>query len=173
MRGLLFSAFTVAVPPQVKPGFLNPAPQPNVSVSVDYAAVPAREAYEDLIREAAETYDLDPALIRSVIETESAFDASAVSHAGAAGLMQLMPAVAADLGVENLLDPRESIMGGAQLLRELGDRYRGNVPLMLAAYNAGVAAVQRFGGIPPFPETQAYVKKVTRLIKKSRVTSGD
>ena len=87
--------------------------------------------------------------------------------------MQLMPAVAADLGVENLLDPRESIMGGAQLLRELGDRYRGNVPLMLAAYNAGVGAVQRFGGIPPFPETQAYVKKVTRLIKKSRVTGGD
>jgi soluble lytic murein transglycosylase-like protein len=131
------------------------------------------EAYEDIIQEAAAQYDLSPALIRSVIQTESAFDASAVSRAGAVGLMQLMPAVAANLGVQNLLDPRENIMGGAQLLRELHDRYRGNLPLMLASYNAGAAAVARFGRrIPPFPETQAYVKRVTGLLKKSRA-SGD
>jgi soluble lytic murein transglycosylase-like protein len=158
----------------MKPSLLTTAPTASVSVAVEkYEAVPARQAYEGMIREAAATYDLDPALIRSVIETESAFDATAVSRAGAVGLMQLMPAVADNLGVQNLMDPRESIMGGAQLLRELIDRYHGNLPLVLASYNAGVTAVARFGGIPPFPETQAYVKKVTRLIKKSREASGD
>ena len=156
-------------------GFGLIAPQPAVSVTVDgFEAVPAREAYEDIIQEAADRYDLNPALIRSVIETESAFDATAVSPVCATGLMQLMPAVAEDLGVENLFDPRENIMGGTQLLRELYDRYRRNVPLMLTGYNAGSTAVQRFGRrIPPFPETQAYVKRVTRLLKKSRDAVGD
>ena len=176
MRNLLLSALAVALPPQMKPGvFSLTAPQPHVSVTVDnFELVPAREAYEDIIQEAAQIYDLDAALIRSVIETESAYDASAVSRAGAVGLMQLMPAVAASLGVENLFDPRENIMGGAQLLRELHDRYRGNLPLMLASYNAGATAVARFGKrIPPFPETQAYVKRVTKLLKKSREAAGD
>jgi soluble lytic murein transglycosylase-like protein len=173
VRNLLFSALAVALPPQIKPAFNLPL-KPGVSVSVgNFEAIPPREAYEGMIREAAETYDLDPVLIRSVIETESAFDPSAVSRAGAVGLMQLMPAVAANLGVQNLLDPRENIMGGAQLLRELIDRYDGNMPLVLASYNAGVTAVARFGRIPPFPETQAYVKKVTRLIQKSRETGAD
>ena len=151
------------------------APQPGVSVTVDsFEAVPAREAYEDIIQEAADKYDLNPALIRSVIETESAYDASAVSHAGALGLMQVMPAVAASLGVENLLDPRENIMAGSRLLRELYDRYHGNLPLILASYNAGATAVARFGRrIPPFPETQAYVKRVTKLYNQSRLGAGD
>ena len=173
LRNILFSALALAVPPQMRHAGMNLMPsQPAVSVTVDnFAAFPAREAYEDIIQEAADKYDLNPALIRSVIETESAFNAVAVSQAGATGLMQLMPAVAESLGVENLLDPRENIMGGAQLLRELHDRYHGNVPLMLASYNAGVTAVARFGRrIPPFPETQAYVKRVTRLMKKSRET---
>jgi len=173
LRNILFSALAIAVPPQMRhAGMHLMAPQPAVSVTVDsFAAVPPREAYEDIIQEAADKYDLNPALIRSVIEIESAFNASAVSPAGATGLMQLMPAVGESLGVGNLLDPRENIMGGAQLLRELHDRYRGNVPLMLASYNAGVTAVARFGRrIPPFPETQAYVKRVTRLLKKSRET---
>ena len=151
------------------------AQQPAVSVTVDsFEAVPASEAYEDIIQEAAVTYDLNPALIRSVIETESAYDASAVSHAGALGLMQVMPAVAASLGVENLLDPRENIMAGSRLLRELYDRYHGNLPLILASYNAGATAVARFGRrIPPFPETQAYVKRVTKLYNQSRLGAGD
>ena len=173
VRSLLFSALALAIPPQMKPAF-NTSLKPGVSVTVgDFEAIPAREAYEDHIRDAAETYDLDPVLIRSVIETESAFNPSAVSHAGAVGLMQLMPAVAANLGVQNLMDPRENIMGGAQLLRELIDRYHGNIPLVLASYNAGATAVARFGRIPPFPETQAYVKKVTRLIQQAREASGD
>ena len=173
LRNILFSALAIVMPPQMRHAGVNlMAPEPAVSVTVDnFSAVPPREAYEDIIQEAADKYDLNPALIRSVIETESAFNASAVSPAGATGLMQLMPAVAENLGVENLLDPRENIMGGAQLLRELHDRYHGNVPLMLASYNAGVTAVARFGRrIPPFPETQAYVKRVTKLLKKSRET---
>jgi soluble lytic murein transglycosylase-like protein len=176
MRNLLFSALAVALPPQMKPGAFNfTAPQPRVSVTVDgFEAIPAREAYEDIIQEAAEKYDLHPALIRSVIETESAFNASAVSRVGATGLMQLMPAVAESMGVVNLLDPRENIMAGAQLLRELHDRYHGNLPLILASYNAGATAVARFGRrIPPFPETQAYVKRVTRLYNKSKQATGD
>jgi soluble lytic murein transglycosylase-like protein len=172
MRNLLFSALVLAIPP--KAGALLTLRQPGVSVSVDhFTAVPASEAYDHIIREAAQRYDLDPALIRSVIETESSFDTSAVSSAGATGLMQLMPEVAASLGVGDLLDPRENIMGGAQLLRELLDRYHGSLPLALASYNAGAAAVARFGRIPPFPETQAYVKRVTELLKKSREAAGD
>src|SRR6185436_15294682 len=124
----LFSALALTLPPQTKhSGFNLLTLEPGVTVTVDnFEAVPAHEAYEALIQEAADTYDLDPALIRSVIETESAYNASAVSRAGATGLMQLMPVVAANLGVENLLDPRENIMAGAQLPRELHDRYHGN-----------------------------------------------
>jgi soluble lytic murein transglycosylase-like protein len=173
---LLFGALAITIPPPLRPSTPNVmAPQPGVSVTVDnFEVVPAREAYEDLIQEAAEKYDLHPALIRSVIETESAYDASAVSRSGALGLMQLMPAVAESLGVENLLDPRENIMAGSQLLRELYDRYHGNLPLILASYNAGATAVARFGRrIPPFPETQAYVKRVTKLYNKSRQAAGD
>jgi soluble lytic murein transglycosylase-like protein len=169
VRSLAFSAMTLAVPPNLSPVTLFP-PQPGVSVSVDnYFAVPAPQAYDAIIHEAASTYDLDPALIRSVIETESAFNAAAVSPAGASGLMQLMPAVAAELGVGNIFDPRENVLAGAQLLRALVDRYDGNIPLVLASYNAGPAAVARYRGrIPPFRETQEYVKKVTRLWKESR-----
>ena len=174
VRNLLFSAIAIALPPQVRPGMFDMIPQPGVSVTVEgFQAVPAREAYEDYIQEAAAEFNLDPALIRSVIETESAFNAAAVSSAGATGLMQLMPTVAANLGVENLLDPRENIMGGAQLLRELLDRHRGDLRMALASYNAGAKAVARYRRVPPFPETQAYVKRVTGLLKKSREASGD
>ena len=174
MRNLLFSALALALPPQMKPGLLNlVAPQPGVSVSVDnFQAVPAREAYEAIIQEAADAYDLDPALIRSVIETESAYNAVAVSRAGATGLMQLMPGVASNLGVQNLLDPRENIMAGARLLRELLDHHRGNLKMALASYNAGAKAVARYRRVPPFPETQAYVRKVTQLFNSNKARQG-
>ena len=174
MRNLLFSALALALPPQMKPGRLNlMAPQPGVSVSVDnFEAVPAREAYEAIIQEAADAYDLDPALIRSVIETESAYNAVAVSRAGATGLMQLMPGVASNLGVQNLLDPRENIMAGARLLRELLDHHRGNLKMALASYNAGATAVARYRRVPPFPETQAYVRKVTQLFNSNKARQG-
>jgi soluble lytic murein transglycosylase-like protein len=178
LRSLLLSAIAIALPPQIRPLQTLAQLKPDVSVTVNsFEAVPAHEAYRHIIDEAARIYDLDPALIRSVIEIESAYDAAAISPVGAIGLMQLMPAVAAELGVRDIFDPRENIMGGAQLLRALIDRYDGNFPLVLAGYNAGPTAVSRHRGrIPPFPETQAYVRKVTRLWKESRDTqrsSGD
>ena len=116
--------------------------------------------YAAEIAEAATEYGVPRRLIEEVIRAESAFNASAVSAKGARGLMQLMPATASMLGVRNSFDPRENIRGGVRHLRTLIDRYGNNLPLALAAYNAGEQAVNVYGGIPPYPETQQYVRKI-------------
>jgi soluble lytic murein transglycosylase-like protein len=138
----------------------------------DFRAIPADQAYDDIIAEAAAEYDLDPALIRAVMRAESAFDPTIVSPAGAQGLMQLMPALAEEMGVRNVFDPRENIMGGARYLRWLLDRNHGNIPLTLAGYNAGPTIVSRYRKIPPFRETQAYVKRITGFLADAKRDAG-
>jgi hypothetical protein len=141
------------------------APEPSVEVAINsFAAVEARHAYDEIIEEAARTYQLDPRMIKAVMQTESAFNAMAVSPVGALGLMQLMPEVAKELGVTDPLDPRQNIMGGSKYLKQLLDAHDGNVRLALASYNAGPGNVAKYRAIPPFKETRNYVKKVTGLL---------
>jgi len=149
-------------PPQ--PVVAKPSSPPN-------DPVPARTAgpYRDLIRAAATRHALAPELIESVILVESNFEARAVSRKGARGLMQLMPATAARLGVRNVFDVRQNVEGGVRHLRYLVDLYGGNLALALAAYNAGVDAVGRYGGIPPYAETRAYVQRVLRSVALARL----
>ena len=114
-----------------------------------------------MVQETAQKHDVDPALVSAVISTESNWNTSALSRKGAQGLMQLVPETAQNLGVFNAWDPQQNIDGGVRYLHMLLDRYNGDLPKALAAYNAGPSAVDRWGGVPNFPETQEYVRKVT------------
>jgi len=122
--------------------------------------------FDAYIETAARKYNLPPALLRAVMHTESAFNPTAVSPVGAQGLMQLMPATAAAMYVRDAFDIRENIEGGARYLRVLANQYEGDMVKMVAAYNAGPEAVRKHGGIPPFAETQAYVRRVVDLYFK-------
>ena len=119
--------------------------------------------FDPIIAEVAGRYQIDRALVKAVIKAESGFQPRAVSRTGARGLMQLMPQTALLHGVRNVHEPSQNIEGGVQHLRMLLDRYGGNVPLALAAYNAGENAVDKHGGVPPFPETVEYLSRVLRF----------
>jgi len=117
-------------------------------------------AYDAMIEQAAQRNGLDPAVLHGLIQQESAFNPNAQSAAGASGLTQLMPGTASSLGVANPLDPAQSIEGGARYLSQMMAQFGGNTSEALAAYNAGPGAVQQYGGVPPYAETESYVTKV-------------
>jgi len=123
-------------------------------------AVPT--SYDRLIREIAARYNVEYALVKAVIKAESDFDRLAISRKGALGLMQLMPATAVQHQVRDVFLPRDNIEGGCRHLRMLLDRYGGNLPLSIAAYNAGTRRVEDAGGVPPIPETREYLSRVLR-----------
>ena len=147
-----------------------PTPQVDASVAftdsqptiTERAANP--QDYDPFVQEAALAFDLDPRLIRAVIQAESAFDPWAVSRAGAQGLMQLMPELSKEFGVNDPFDPRQNILAGAEYLKQLLDRFDGNMELALAGYNAGPTVVARYAAIPPFKETRRYVKTIKALL---------
>jgi transglycosylase-like protein with SLT domain len=128
--------------------------------------------YRELIRQAADRHAVSRTLVESVMRVESNFQPRAVSPRGASGLMQLMPDTAAQLGVRNVFDVRQNIDGGVRHLRYLIDRFGGDLRLALAAYNAGAEAVVRYGGVPPYAETQVYVARVLGLLRRAALPAA-
>ena len=151
---------------------LSQALQPQTAAAPDAnpdapAPVPP-EQIDALVNQNAQIWQVDPALIKSVIANESSFNANATSPVGAQGLMQLMPETAASLGVRNPYDPAQNVAGGTRYLRSLLDRFNGNTRLAVAAYNAGPGAVEKYGDVPPYAETQNYVQNVLGSLDRYR-----
>jgi soluble lytic murein transglycosylase-like protein len=138
----------------------------SIEVTADNFHLPSydRASLEPLIQEAAAEHGVSADLVRAVIQTESQFNPLAVSPVGAAGLMQLMPHTAKRVGIDNPFDPRENVFGGVKYLSMMMSRFKGNTALALAGYNAGPEKVKRHRGIPPYRETQGYVRKIQKLL---------
>jgi len=139
----------------------------NFSYALQKAQATTKNPLDPLFQAAGQKFGLPPALLKAVAQVESGLNPRAVSSAGAQGLMQLMPATASSLGVRNALDPAENIYAGARYLRSLLDRFHGDIRLALAAYNAGPGAVAKYGGVPPFKETQNYLQRVLATLKET------
>jgi soluble lytic murein transglycosylase-like protein len=148
-----------------------PAPRPFEAFVGDARPSHSRESIDRLVSAAGSAWHVDPSLIKAVIAGESGFITGATSEAGARGLMQLMPRTAALLGVTDAYDPKQNVWAGTRYLREMLDRFGGNVEKALAAYNAGPAAVEKYGGVPPYAETQRYVKTVLAGYARYKVRS--
>ncbi len=141
----------------------TPAPRSAKTASGKPESQPSSEVVDNLIQTAATRHGVDPNLVRAIVRVESNFNPRAVSRKGAMGLMQLMPGTARSLSVTNALDPNQNVDAGVRHFKSLLDSYNGNLELSLAAYNAGSGAVRRNKGIPPYRETQAYVRKITQM----------
>ncbi|WP_237524104.1 lytic transglycosylase domain-containing protein [Shewanella sp. KX20019] len=139
------------------------------SSNINWQSIPLyTQQYKEEIRLAAKNYSVEAALIRAVIHAESAFKPAALSKAGAQGLMQLMPATAKELGVTDAFKPSQNIAAGSRYLAQLLQRFDGDITLACAAYNAGASRVEQYHGVPPFPETKAYVERVNILLQRYR-----
>ena len=149
-----------------------PAVSPEERLAADRLLPSLNSEFDVHIDAAAAQQGVSRELVRAIIQVESGFDRLAVSGAGARGLMQLMPATARRFGVMNRFDARQNIFGGTRYLRALLDHYRGDISLTAAAYNAGVTCVARYHGIPPYKQTQDYVRKVTTLVGAQREADG-
>ncbi len=152
---------------RVKTETESPRRKPAVDVK-SRSAAPARASssksdYIDIINSACDRHGVDPSLVYAIVKVESDYNAYALSRKGAMGLMQLMPQTAMNMNITNSFNPEENIDGGVRYLRYLLDRYEGNISLALAAYNSGESAVKRWGSIPPFKETQNYVKRILKI----------
>ncbi|MBI5376690.1 MAG: lytic transglycosylase domain-containing protein [Candidatus Schekmanbacteria bacterium] len=141
-------------------GAVRKAVYKSSSYTPKYTSKVLSNAYSSVIDEVAQKYNHDPKLIKSIIKHESNFDPEAVSNKGAVGLMQLMPDTASRFGVTDTFDPKQNIEGGAAYLDYLMKHFEGDLPLVIAAYNAGEGAVQKYSGIPPYNETQEFVGRV-------------
>jgi soluble lytic murein transglycosylase-like protein len=152
--------------PDTKNKDMGPVETPLNKTKLQPVALTNQQIIEKNIQKAAAKYNLPPELITAVIRAESNFKVSAVSSAGAQGLMQLMPATAEELGVKNPFDIGQNIDGGTRYLRKMLDRFGGSVPKALAAYNAGPGTVMKYNGRVPYPETRQYVKRVLRFSRQ-------
>src|SRR5262245_13868942 len=158
------------VPSDPRYNFVRREPEPETArpaVEGTGGAARGLRVFASLIRAAADRYGVDSRLVQAIVQVESAGNPTAVSPKGARGLMQLMPERAAELGVRDSFDPRQNVDGGVRHMRDLLQRFGGDVTLALAAYNAGETAVRTHGGIPPFTETREYVRRVRAVYESS------
>jgi soluble lytic murein transglycosylase-like protein len=144
---------------------IDPAGAPDLTTRF----APGTERFENLIASSAAQWHVDKALVKAIVANESAFDPNATSPAGAQGLMQLEPATAAELGVTDAYDPRQNIAGGTRYIRGLLDRFHGDAARAVAAYNAGPGTVEKYGGVPPYAETRAYVENVLESYRRYKL----
>lgn len=159
--------------PEAEPAVLQPVEQPSFSLAFAEGQSAPEIPYGDLLLAASRRHSLNPELLAAIARAESAYDAGALSKKGARGLMQVMPATAERFGVRagDLWNPEHNVEAGARYLRFLIDRFEGDLPLVLAAYNAGEGAVDRYDGVPPYRETRGYVAKVMATLGLAAPTS--